>query len=175
MLFRSSPKGFANWHQKNDKFILKLNLANIISQIASDKHIDANIINAIIDAISQMDPMKLKELLTTLNQSLNNDTLGFLININDTSFKALFNWLTTGIPMLVTSKEGHTHIYLDKEEFTPIAKLLPDLSPLVISMLPEDMQALGSIISAFLDGISKAFLSPQKIEFGLELVQSNKK
>jgi len=42
-------------------------------------------------------------------------------------------------------------------------------------MLPEDMQALGSIISAFLDGISKAFLSPQKIEFGLELVQSNKK
>jgi len=122
-----------------------------------------------------MDPMKLKELLTTLNQSLNNDTLGFLININDTSFKALFNWLTTGIPMLVTSKEGHTHIYLDKEEFTPIAKLLPDLSPLVISMLPEDMQALGSIISAFLDGISKAFLSPQKIEFGLELVQSNKK
>lgn len=37
------------------------------------------------------------------------------------------------------------------------------------------MQALGSIISAFLDGISKAFLSPQKIEFGLELVQSNKK
>lgn len=170
-----SPKGFANWHQKNDKFILKLNLANIISQIASDKHIDANIINAIIDAISQMDPMKLKELLTTLNQSLNNDTLGFLININDTSFKALFNWLTTGIPMLVTSKEGHTHIYLDKEEFTPIAKLLPDLSPLVISMLPEDMQALGSIISAFLDGISKAFLSPQKIEFGLELVQSNKK
>ena len=60
--------------------------------------------------------MKLKELLTTLNQSLNNDTLGFLININDTSFKALFNWLTTGIPMLVTSKEGHTHIYLDKEK-----------------------------------------------------------
>lgn len=92
--------------RENDKFILKLNLANIISQIASDKHIDANIINAIIDAISQMDPMKLKELLTTLNQSLNNDTLGFLININDTSFKALFNWLTTGIPMLVTSKGG---------------------------------------------------------------------
>ena len=72
---------------------------------------------------------------------------------------------------MLPQKRGTLIFYLDKEEFTPIAKLLPDLSPLVISMLPEDMQALGSIISAFLDGISKAFLSPQKIEFGLELVQ----
>ena len=131
---------------------------------------DVNIINAIIHALSQMDAMKVKELLTTLNQSLNNETLGFLVNVNDTSFNAIFNWLTTGIPMQVTSKEGHTYIYLDKEGFTPIAKLLPDLSPLIVSMLPEDMQGLGFIISAFLNGISEAFLSPERIEFGLELV-----
>ena len=132
--------------------------------------VDVNIINAIIDAVSQMDAMKVKELLTTLNQSLNNETLGFLVNVNDTSFNAIFNWLTTGIPMQVTSKEGHTYIYLDKEGFTPIAKLLPDLSPLIVSMLPEDMQGLGFIISAFLNGISEAFLSPERIEFGLELI-----
>ena len=167
-----SPKGFATWFQKDGKLILKLNLANIISSIASssDTYMDVNIINAIIDAVSQMDAMKVKELLTTLNQSLNNETLGFLVNVNDTSFNAIFNWLTTGIPMQVTSKEGHTYIYLDKEGFTPIAKLLPDLSPLIVSMLPEDMQGLGFIISAFLNGISEAFLSPERIEFGLELV-----
>ena len=167
-----SPKGFATWFQKDGKLILKLNLANIISSIASssDTYMDVNIINAIIDAVSQMDAMKVKELLTTLNQSLNNETLGFLVNVNDTSFNAIFNWLTTGIPMQVTSKEGHTYIYLDKEGFTPIAKLLPDLSPLIVSMLPEDMQGLGFIISTFLNGISEAFLSPEKIEFGLELV-----
>ena len=119
-----SPKGFATWFQKDGKLILKLNLANIISSIASssDTYMDVNIINAIIDAVSQMDAMKVKELLTTLNQSLNNETLGFLVNVNDTSFNAIFNWLTTGIPMQVTSKEGHTYIYLDKEGFTPIAK-----------------------------------------------------
>ena len=130
---------------------------------------DVNIINAIIDAVSQMDAMKVKELLTTLNQSLNNETLGFLVNVNDTSFNAIFNWLTTGIPMQVISKDGHTFIYLDKG-FTPIAKLLPDLSPLIVSLLPEDMQSLGGIISIFLNGISDAFLSPEKIEFGLEIV-----
>ena len=70
-----SPKGFANWHQKNDKFILKLNLDNIISQIYSDKHIDANIINAIIDAISHIYAIKLNELLTNLIQTLLNVTL----------------------------------------------------------------------------------------------------
>ena len=109
-----SPKGFATWFQKDGKLILKLNLANIISSIASssDTYMDVNIINAIIDAVSQMDAMKVKELLTTLNQSLNNETLGFL----------------------------------------------------------EDMQGLGFIISAFLNGISEAFLSPERIEFGLELV-----
>lgn len=166
-----SPKGFANWFQKDGKLILKLNLANIIASISSgNQYMDVNITNAIIEAISQMDAMKVKELLTTLNQSLKNETLGFLLNVNDTSFKAIFNWLTTGIPMQVISKDGHTFIYLDKEGFTPIAKLLPDLSPLIVSLLPEDMQSLGGIISIFLNGISDAFLSPEKIEFGLEIV-----
>ena len=129
-----SPKGFANWFQKDGKLILKLNLANIIASISSgNQYMDVNITNAIIEAISQMDAMKVKELLTTLNQSLKNETLGFLLNVNDTSFKAIFNWLTTGIPMQVISKDGHTFIYLDKEGFTPIAKLLPDLSPLIVS------------------------------------------
>lgn len=170
--YSPSPKGFANWHQKDGKLILKLNLANIITQIAgsSDTYMDANIINTIIEAVSEMDAMKVKKLLTTLNQNLNNETLGFLVSINDDSFKAIFNWLTTGIPMQVTSKEGHTYIYLDKEGFTPIAKLLPDLSPLIVGLLPEDMQGLGGVIAIFLDGISKAFLSPENIEFGLELV-----
>ncbi len=167
-----SPKGFAYWFQKDGKLMLKLDLGNIIASIAgnSDKYVDANIINAIIEAVSQMDAMKLKELLATLNQSLKNETLEFLVNINDTSFKNIFNWLTTGIPMQVTLKEGHTYIYLDKEGFTPIAKLLPNLSPLITSMLPENMQGLGGIISAFLEGISTAFQTPDKIEFGLELV-----
>lgn len=167
-----SSKGFATWHQKDGKLILKLNLANIISQIAnsSDKYIDPAIINPIIDAVSKMDAMKLKELLTTLNQNLKNETLEFIVSINDTSFKAIFNWLTAGIPMNVSSKEGHTYMYLDKEGFTPIAKLIPDLSPLIGNLLPEDMQELGTIIAAFLNGISEAFLSPKGIEFGLELV-----
>ncbi len=167
-----SPKGFAYWFQKDGKLMLKLDLGNIIASIAgnSDKYMDANIINAIIEAVSQMDAMKLKELLATLNQSLKNETLEFLVNINDTSFKTIFNWLTTGIPMQVTLKEGHTYIYLDKEGFTPIAKLLPNLSPLITSMLPENMQGFGGIISAFLEGISTAFQTPDKIEFGLELV-----
>lgn len=167
-----SPKGFATWHQKEGKLILKLNLAKIINQIASssNKYIDPIIINPIIDAVSQMDAMKLKELLTTLNQNLKNETLDFIVSINDTSFKAIFNWLTTGIPMNVSSKEGHTYMYLDKEGFTPIAKLLPDLSPLITKLLPDDLQVLGSFIALFMTSISDAFLSPKEIEFGLELV-----
>lgn len=63
--YTPSPKNLAYWYQQNGQFILKLNLPNIISQIASDseQHINATIINAIIDAVSQMDAIKLKQII----------------------------------------------------------------------------------------------------------------
>lgn len=170
--YTPSPKNLAYWYQQNGQFILKLNLPNIISQIASDseQHINATIINAIIDAVSQMDAIKLKQLLITLNANLNNKTLQTLININDTSFQSIFNWLTNGIPMHVKTNNEQTIIYMDKAELSPLLKLLPDLSPVITDMLPDNMPPyISGIISQILDKLPDLLLNAN-IELGISLV-----
>lgn len=170
--YTPSPKNLAYWYQQNGQFILKLNLPNIISQIASDseQHINATIINAIIDAVSQMDAIKLKQLLITLNANLNNKTLQTLININDTSFQSIFNWLTNGIPMHVKTNNEQTIIYMDKAELSPLLKLLPDLSPVITDMLPDNMPPyISDFISQILDKLPDLLLNAN-IELGISLV-----
>lgn len=174
-----SPKGLAYWFQKDGQLVVKLNLPAIISQVAKSKgkNIDPLLLQTITDAILQMDAMKLKALLTTVNQKLDNEILGILININDTSFKGLFNWLATGIPINVTAKDGHTLIYLDKEGITPLFKLFPDLLPLIESLIPADMQMrefIIGIVEQILTEWPEYCLKAPNFDLGLDLVGTNR-
>ena len=113
-----------------------------------------------------MDAIKLKQLLITLNANLNNKTLQTLININDTSFQSIFNWLTNGIPMHVKTNNEQTIIYMDKAELSPLLKLLPDLR----DMLPDNMPPyISGIISQILDKLPDLLLNAN-IELGISLV-----
>lgn len=169
--YTSSPSGFAYWYQKDGQLMLKLDLANIITQAvnSNEQYLDKNIINAIINAVTQMDALKLKSLLITLNKSLNNETLGMLLNINDDSFQAVFKWLNEGIPMCITSEDGQTRIYLDQKTLVPLLKMVPELVPLLINILPEDLKDdLGGMIESMLPALSEMFLSAQTFHLGLE-------
>ncbi len=168
----SSPKGLANWYQKDGLLMLKLNLANIITQIASNNNrIDTNILNAIIDAISQMDAIKLKGLLVTLNKNLNNEILGILVNINDDSFKEIFKWLINGIPMCITTENGYTHIYLDQTALIPLFNVLPDIAPVVINILPDSMkESLGDTVSQLLTLLPTLCSSAKAFDLGLGVI-----
>lgn len=169
--YNSSPKGLANWYQKDGLLMLKLNLTNIIIQITNNNRIDANILNAIIDAVSQMDAIKLKGLLVTLNKNLNNEILGILVNINDDSFKEIFNWLINGIPMHISTENGYTHIFLDQTALIPIFNILPDIAPTVINMLPDNMkESFGDTVSQLLTLLPTLCSNAKAFNLGLGLI-----
>lgn len=173
-----SPKGLAYWHQRDGQIIIKLNLPAIISQIASEKGKDINqdIIASITDAIFSMDVLKLKSLLGTVNEKLQNDILGFIINMNDRSFNDFFNWLSNGIPMHIKIQDGHTYIYLDQEGITPIFKLFGDVSPVILKLLTDlspDLAGLLPLIEQILITWPEAALSIQSFDFGLNLKPLN--
>lgn len=177
--YTPSPKRLAYWFQKDGHLILKLDLPNIISQVAqsSGKTIDPLLLQTVTDVILQMDAMKLKSQLNTINQKLNNPILSILVNMNDTSFKGIFNWLSTGITMNVVVKDGHTCIYLDKNELTPLFKLCPDPMPIIENMIPADMQMrdlIIGIVQQILTEWPEYCLKAKAFNIGLDFIPADK-
>lgn len=173
--YTPSPKGLIYWYPKNKQIILKINLPAIIGQLAQGSNQDMNQINGMIDAVLQMDALKVKELLVSINKEMNDPTLTILTSINDDSFKGIFNWLAMGIPMDVMVKEGRTILYLDKEELTPILKLVPDLFPVLIAQLPDNIKnnsMIMSIINQVKDWPGYA-LKADVFDVGIDLVLKN--
>ena len=87
--YEKSPNGLAYWGQANNKLILKLNIPAIITEIIknSQQQIDGELINGITEAILKTDPIRLKSLLSTLNAIVNNDILGYLVMVDDASYR----------------------------------------------------------------------------------------
>lgn len=176
--YAPSPKRLAYWFHQDGHLILKLDLPNVISQVAksSGKTIDPLLLQTVTDVILQMDAMKLKNLLNTINQKLDNQILSILVNMNDTSFKGIFDWLATGITMNVIAKDGHTCIYLDKDGLTPLFKLCPDLMPIIENLIPADMQMrelIIGIVQQILTEWPEYCLKAKAFNIGLDFVPAN--
>ncbi len=168
----SQSTDFVYWYPKDGHLMLKIDLVNIIARIAGGndgQQISKEVINGLVNAIVQMDALRLKSLLATLNESLDNEILGALVNIDDDSFQTVLKWLGEGIPAHVEMEEGQTRIYVDKEVLTPLFKLLPVLAPLIKDALP----AGGNMIQSMLTSLSELPSAVKTFRLGLEFDGTN--
>lgn len=163
--YSPTPENIAFWSMEADNFILKLNITSILSQLVnkSGKTIDENLLGGVSDAVLKADPVKLKNILMTLNAILNNDILSFITQLDDSKFSTFFYWIKNGIPLKIeTTEDKHTHIFLNREAMTPIIELLPTICPLILEANPMGM---GEFIAQLLTGMTQEW--PEVVEFNL--------
>lgn len=143
--YEKSPNGLAYWGQANNKLILKLNIPAIINEVIknSQQPIDSGLINGIMEAVFQTNPLRLKSLLGTLNAIINNDVLGYLVKTDDATFTALFQCIKNGIPLNVThTEDGHCYLYLNHQTLTPIINVLSGIK-IDMSGIPLDLATIA--------------------------------
>lgn len=184
--FNVSPINLATWAKVDNKVIIKLNLPSIISLVInkSGKEIDPALIGGITEAIAKTDPIKLKSLLGTLNAIIDNQFIDFILkNIDDHTFKMLFNWIVEGIPLGVETADSHTYLFLTKESTAPLIAILPKLKTTVSDLItlpdPSDenffnMYMLKSLIEGYLGTGSDSFYdcwqAAETIHLGIDLI-----
>ncbi len=163
------------WYPKDGQLMLKLDLVNIIARIVGNnggQQISKEIINDLVEAVTQMDALKVKGLLATLNETINNEILGVVVNVNDDSFQAIFKWLSEGIPMRFETKDGRTRIYVDRETLVPLFKMIPEILPLLEDALPNAGAGMG-MIKSMLTSLSEMLLNVPTCHLGLEFDNTN--
>lgn len=106
-VWQSSSKNLAYWFEKDGKLYVKLNIPAIVAQALSDKG-QAGASDALASVISTIlagDPSQIKTLLSGL---------GF--SVSDKTLTTLLDWVKNGVPLNVETKDGHTYIFLNKDE-----------------------------------------------------------
>lgn len=109
--WQSSPKNLAFWFEKEGKLYVKLNISAIIAQAMSDKGQTSENGTSTKSTGSTGTADQIRALLKSL---------GIDINISDKTLTTLLDWASNGIPLNVEVKDGHTYIYLNKEELDMI-------------------------------------------------------
>lgn len=166
--YQPSPKGLAFWSIINNKFVLKLNIPAIISEVIknSEQQVDSKLISGITEAVLKSDPIRLKSLLGALNLIVNNEILGYLTNTDDVTFSALFSCIKDGIPMNMThTEDGHTYLYLDYRTLTPIIN--------IVSGLKLNIPGLGELNLGTM--IGEPWKLMETVNIGLDLIPSQNK
>lgn len=175
----SSPVNLVTWSENAGQLKLNLNLPAIITLVMtnSSSEIDPGLVSGLTEAIAKSDPVQLKKLLGTVNAILDNSLISILTEMDDATITQLFGWLTDGIIFNITEAEGHTHLYLAKESTTPIIQLLPQLSPVILGLLPETIannnsikQILGFFMGTNPDSLPIVWNAAPTIDLGLDLV-----
>lgn len=129
-----SPKNLAYWFEKGDKLCVKLNITSILSSVAGA---NTSSLSGLISQILNGDPATIKALIKQIS--------GIdLSTISDETFNMLLSWVNNGIPLNVTTKDGHTYMYLDKEDFDTLMKSRTSESGAATSDIMELWTALGN-------------------------------
>lgn len=178
-LWSSSPINLVTWNEDNGKLKLSLNLPAIITLVTTNggSEIDPGLISGLIEAVAKSDPVQLKKLLGTVNAILDNSLLSLLTEMDDATLMQLFGWLTDGIVFDITEADGHTCLSLSKESTSPFIQMLPQLSPIVLELLPEAVagnnsikQILGFFLGTNPDSLPIVWNAAPTIDLGLNLV-----
>lgn len=178
-LWSSSPINLVTWNEDNGKLKLSLNLPAIITLVTTNggSEIDPGLISGLIEAVAKSDPVQLKKLLGTVNAILDNSLLSLLTEMDDATLVQLFGWLTDGIVFDITEVDGHTCLSLSKESTSPFIQMLPQLSPIVLELLPEAVasnnsikQILGFFLGTNPDSLPIVWNAAPTIDLGLNLV-----
>lgn len=174
--YSTSPANLVYWYPKDNQVRIKLNLPAIITLAmkGQGKMIDENLLSSLTDIIFTMDPVKLKEILTKINGSMQNGIISFITDLDDATFNTFFEWITVGIPMNIESVDGHTHLYLDKATLQPILDMIPSLVPVILDMLPASTDEFSKImLSSLLNQFAADWRASEIFNIGLDLVLPN--
>lgn len=164
----SSPKNLAYWFEKDGKLYIKLNISAIVAQAMSDNgQVDNEALGGIIEQILGGDIATIKSLIAQFSQVQGMEMLGMLANLSDDTLGMLLDLVKNGISLNVEVKDGHTYIYLDKEDLTPIMNDLPKFIPTIKELDPMGM---GNMIVNILTGVSSSWKYVDRFDLGLDLI-----
>lgn len=157
-----SPKNLATWSEKNGKIVVKLNIAKILEQNGID---DPELLNT-INTILKSNPATIRTLLEAL--------AGVEVNISDETINMLLSWVNNGIPLTTKEVDGHTYMYLDKQDFDPLMKMREnEMSDIMIlwdvlckaGIIPQEAQ----LAALFINAISGTWTNAEAFDLGLDL------
>lgn len=159
-----SPKHLAYWFEKDGKLYIKLNIEAILVQVMGE---NAASLSEMVSTILTSEPSVLKGLLGQL--------MGVSeIPVSDDTIRMLQEWVINGVPMNVTAENGHTYMYLNKENWDPIMKMRDGSSDLIqvwnmldqAGILPSEAGMAGMLLPT----ISQGWDATETFDLGLDLV-----
>lgn len=158
-----SPEDLAYWSEQSGKLKVKLNVDAIIKQAVEDSGNSGN--SEIGNLVSSLlgDADQLKVILAALGA-----------NVSDLTINTLLDWVKNGVALNVETENGHTYIYLDKEQLDMLFKAgedgTSDFEKLITAFstfIPSDYQAVVSILK----NIPKYWEDTAVFSIGLDLVK----
>lgn len=159
----ASPKNLAYWFEKDGKLHVKLNIPEIVAQAMSDGGTGTN--ESLVELISTLlngDVNTIKGLLNSMG-----------INVSDVTLTTLLSWIQNGIPLNVKVENGHTYIYLDKEDldmlFTSTDSQESDFALLMKALTPL-IPTEYKMMLTFLNMIPKNWPATTEFSLGLDLI-----
>lgn len=173
--YQSSPANLAHWFIKDGQLNVKLNVAAIVSQALADKGMtDTGLdLSSIINQLLDTDAQGLRELLKSFS-SLMGDYASFVTLLmdkaDDTTLNTLLDWVKNGIPLNMQTTDGHTRIYLDRDDLDMFIKLLkdPEIYAALTAMLPTEAQ----MASTFVYQICNDWENLSTFNIGLDLIKN---
>lgn len=173
--YQSSPANLAYWFVKDGQLNVKLNIAAIVSQAMTDSGVtDAGLdLSTIINQFLGTDAKGLRELLAGLSSLMGNyaDFVKLLAEKADAdTLNTLLDWVNNGIPLnLEKTTDGHTRIYLDRDDLDMFIQLLKDseIYAAFTAMLPAEAQ----MVSGFIYQICNDWENLSTFNVGLDLIK----
>lgn len=179
--YQSSSLNLAYWYKKDDRMMVKLNLAAVITQAmkSSGKVVDEQLLSTLTEALFKIDAIQLKNALILINKSLNNNIINYITQLDDNTFRTIFSWLAEGVPLNVKiTEDEHTCLYLDKATLQPLLDLLPQIMPVISELISSNMtDAMAYMLKDMIDGIVNNIATdwPNSVRFniGVDLTTTN--
>lgn len=172
--YQSSPANLAHWFIKDGQLNVKLNVAAIVSQALADKGMtDTGLdLSAIINQFLDTDAQGLRELLASLAPMMGNyaDFVTLLAEkVGDDTLNTLLGWVTNGIPLNINQTDGHTRIYLDRDDLDFVIQLLkdPEVYAALTAMLPTEAQ----MATGFVYQLCNDWENLSTFNIGLDLIK----
>lgn len=172
--YRSSPANLAHWFIKDGQLNVKLNVAAIVSQALADKGMaDTGLdLSVIINQFLNTDAQGLRALLASLAPMMGNyaDFVQLVVEkASDDTLNALLGQVKNGIPLNIQTVDGHTRIYLDRDDLDFVIRLLKDLE--VYAALTAMLPAEAQMAAGFVYQICNDWENLSTFNIGLDLIK----